>query len=614
MVRILSFVLCVFFVSSCDTPTPNYNETSLGAANTIIGGGSSEPESTALSSSQILGSIVLLNGASSANDITITVRNSNISSLMQPSGDFNIELPKSDTPRKVILDISGSNVISSSISVEIPALVDLVTVDAPITGRSPPISFNLDTGSTLQNPQSKSRTSVSVPANAFEFLDGTNATGIAEVSITEIDIQTSVGESSWAPNLIGIASGMNEPTALISFGMSDFHFSQNGHPLQLKPDVNATLKMDLITPYLTTGESVIAVDATEGSVIPLWHYDTADMTWKEEGSATVILDEASTTGFSAVGEVSHFSTWNIDKATPSMEACVVVVLVDSNGRPRDDLKLMSYTTTASIPKEDGPGWHMDQTSWSNTVHMTPNKNKITVLSNAANRQSLINRYPSVTGFTTMSIEVDNVVVENFGRIDISPVRSKKIFHSYNGDDTIIMEVMVGNVGNQIEILYENTAGLSGSSNTGTDTFSGTGSDNADQGIELVVEPVPTVSASVEVVIVDFFGDIRDDLTVESYRVTATTNATEWASQKELDPVENQMHVQANDQDRINSGAIITTQVLIDELVIAELGDVDMLFTVSGRKIFNTFDDDHKIVLTVAIADERDSSPANINER
>lgn len=397
---------------------------------------------TTPSNSLIEGTITLFNDLPSASNINISVRGTTISSTMQTNGAFELTLPEADTARTVTLDISGSNVLPNSVPVQIPANAEMVSVSANVSGRTPAITFNLETGGSLQNPESPNRTSVSVPANAFQFSDGTIATGDAQVSITEIDIQDLHGESAWAPNLVGIAEGMNEPSAIWTFGMSDFHFSQNGQELQLRPGVDASIKMDLASSNVMAGTDGFFTDATEGASLPLWHYDTVDMIWKEEGESVVAQDSGSNSGFSVSGDVSHFSTWNIDAVVPAIPANVVIVIVDLLGLPRDDVTVVSYTTTARIPLEDGPGWH-DETSWSNTVQMTPENNEITVLSNNAEReQRLIDSAEKYSGYTTMDIIVENVVLEDIGLLTSAPILVNKRFNDYDGDTTVTIEILV----------------------------------------------------------------------------------------------------------------------------------------------------------------------------
>ena len=332
-------------VAAPDTSVSETVAPTIGSATEVI-----EPVSLM---SLIEGEITLHNDAMTTSDVNISVRNTDVSARMQENGKFALELPQTDTEQTVILDISGTNVVPDSVSVPVPANTVRVKVSADIALRSPPISFNLGNGGEMTNPLSPTRVSVSVPANAFEFSDGTLAVGNADVSITEIDIEDLNGESAWAPNLLGMAEGISEETVISTLGMSDFHFSQNGRDLQLRPGKSATIRTDMVTTVLIPKGETVAVEAAAGMVVPLWYYDTIDLVWKEDGESVVVADTESETGFSLSGEVSHFTTWNHDFLVPWTTIYVNVRLVDGDGNLYTDLSVASHTATASIVSAQG---------------------------------------------------------------------------------------------------------------------------------------------------------------------------------------------------------------------------------------------------------------------
>lgn len=64
--------------------------------------------------------------------------------------------------------------------------------------------------------------------------------------------------------------------------------------------------------------------ATAPATIPLWYFDEAKGLWKEEGQATK-------TGSSYIGDVSHFSFWNCD--VPNNYVQLTCTIQDNNGNP-----------------------------------------------------------------------------------------------------------------------------------------------------------------------------------------------------------------------------------------------------------------------------------------
>lgn len=179
--------------------------------------------------------------------------------------------------------------------------------------------------------------------------------------------------------------GGNEASAITTFGMSEFHFSQNGRELDLRPGVRATLSMDLAGPYIMTDENAFYEDATEGAIMPLWYYDTEQLVWREEGEVVIAADSESNSGFTATGEVSHFSYWNIDWMTPFIKADIHVLVVDQNGAPRNDVEVLTYYTLVRIPPEAGESVHGKTSTWQNSDVLTPQKNEIKIIGNDRSR-------------------------------------------------------------------------------------------------------------------------------------------------------------------------------------------------------------------------------------
>jgi hypothetical protein len=299
-----------------------------------VDGTDSSTELSSGPSHLITGEISLLSDDIPVGEILVQVRDTDIRALRQVDGKFYIAVPDSEIDSDVVLDFTGESIVEKNMSLTIPADSPRSSINTTLAARTPAIPFNLDVGGDLQNEGSPTRVTVSVPANAFQFTDGTPATGMAQVNITELDILDLEADYSWAPNLIGIPEGESERTPIRTFGMSEFHFSQNGRTLDLRSGLTATLSMDLAAPYVVTDETnpLVSpfVDAYDGAVLPLWYYDTEDLVWKEEGGVVVTADNESDSGFRATGEVSHFTYWNIDHVTPFVTADIHIIVVDQN--------------------------------------------------------------------------------------------------------------------------------------------------------------------------------------------------------------------------------------------------------------------------------------------
>jgi len=149
---------------------------------------------------------------------------------------------------------------------------------------------------------------VELGASSIVNLDGSEYTGdvVAKVSFNQV---TSVsGREVFPGEYIGLETN-GEESVLQSYGFIDVTLqSSNGDKLKLADGEKATLTYPMDT----------NIDKQPDS-IPLWYYDTQKGIWVEDGLA--VLDTATNT---YSGEVTHFTTWNLDAKVPraTYESCV----------------------------------------------------------------------------------------------------------------------------------------------------------------------------------------------------------------------------------------------------------------------------------------------------
>ncbi|MFT4730122.1 MAG: hypothetical protein ACI9UN_004645 [Granulosicoccus sp.] len=119
----------------------------------------------------------------------------------------------------------------------------------------------------VENSNSYNRTNVTVPSQAFELSEGTIATGPIQVQITDADINNLTAPGGWANNLYGTSTNSPaEVSPLVTYGMAEFYFSQDGNELQLREGFTATLQMDLLTQTMMGGDGFFK-DAAVGDSI-----------------------------------------------------------------------------------------------------------------------------------------------------------------------------------------------------------------------------------------------------------------------------------------------------------------------------------------------------------
>jgi hypothetical protein len=170
-------------------------------------------------------------------------------------------------------------------------------------------TFNSASGVQLE----LSNAQVGIPAKGLVSLDGTAYMGEVTIRGHYGNHDTQAGAASFPQPYLG-TNGQSQ-ALLISAGVITVEMRDaTGQLLQLAPGVRATLTYP---PSNTTGS------ATE---IPMWYYDKVRAIWVREGTATRQTDG------SYVGQVSHFTPWNIDypvdRAT-LLKGCVV----GADGKP-----------------------------------------------------------------------------------------------------------------------------------------------------------------------------------------------------------------------------------------------------------------------------------------
>ena len=140
-----------------------------------------------------------------------------------------------------------------------------------------------------------SNAQIDLPANGVRYESGSDYTGNIEVAMSWIDPTTEDLTSRMVGDLSGIDKE-GKKVVLGTFGMLNVELlNDNGEQLQLKEGKSAMLSFPVPA----------EIRSQAPSIIPLWYYDEESETWIEEGVATL-------QGGFYVGEVGHFSSWNVD--------------------------------------------------------------------------------------------------------------------------------------------------------------------------------------------------------------------------------------------------------------------------------------------------------------
>lgn len=192
--------------------------------------------------------------------------------------------------------------LDQSYRYEFAADRDDATVVLTMASKAATVAFDNSAVSTVNTDALN--TQIILPPNAFVDASGNPVTGSIDLAMTPIDIRQ-IGAAFPGGGQALTANG--EVVALVTTGMIDFDFSQNGQPLQLAPGATAEIEMDLVSNVGADGRILV-----EGDTIEMWWFNTQTGLWVEEGSGSIVASATSPTGLKLVASVTHFTTWNWD--------------------------------------------------------------------------------------------------------------------------------------------------------------------------------------------------------------------------------------------------------------------------------------------------------------
>lgn len=193
-------------------------------------------------------------------------------------------------------------------------------------------------GGTVNNTKGAA---VIIPTNALTDLNNNDYTGTANIQLTSFNASSESDINAFPGNFKGI----NLEGSIVdikSYCFMDVNIlDQNGNQLRLKPSKNSTITCPV--------PESMSQEALNKGTVPLWYFDTAAGTWREEGEAVY---DPSTGSFT--GDVSHFTPWNIDITRPA--AYISGKVVDSNNKPIENAEVKAWSDgwqSVSLTGPDG---------------------------------------------------------------------------------------------------------------------------------------------------------------------------------------------------------------------------------------------------------------------
>ncbi|MDH5218708.1 MAG: Ig domain-containing protein, partial [Gammaproteobacteria bacterium] len=204
--------------------------------------------------------------------------------------------------------------------------------------RQPPTTFDSSkTASVLAIDGAK----VNVPAASFVDADGNVVMGDIDVTITPIDVSTPAGLEAFPGSFSGVFEDGEEAPLIVSYGTTEYQFTQDGKELQLKEGALADIEIPIYFDTHVNGDPIV-----EGDSIPLWYLNEETGIWEQEGFGTVARSAGSPTGFVLQGKVAHFSWWNCDVARRLRQS--ESVGGGGGGDSDEDIEMINVIFTASI--------------------------------------------------------------------------------------------------------------------------------------------------------------------------------------------------------------------------------------------------------------------------
>jgi uncharacterized protein YfaP (DUF2135 family) len=162
------------------------------------------------------------------------------------------------------------------------------------------LSVDIASGGAVTMPASTAR--VQLAAASVQRADGSVPSGAMQVQITPIDpaSDTAVMPGDFTTTVAGVAMPID------SFGALTVRLSDaNGAALNLRAGQSATIRIPLASR-----------DPNPPATIPLFYFDASSGRWVQEGTATLAGSGANRY---YEGSVSHFSTWNADQVSNTVQ-------------------------------------------------------------------------------------------------------------------------------------------------------------------------------------------------------------------------------------------------------------------------------------------------------
>jgi hypothetical protein len=227
------------------------------------------------------------------------------SAQSQADGRFTLSGLAASDRLPVLVEAAGHG--NNVAIVKLPAN-SAATIRVRLLKLAPTVSFSSETGALITLPGTTAQ--AQVPGNSLvDALTGAPVIGPVTASVTNVD---PARDPERMPGGYTTLQNGNVVRAIESFGAIKVDLRDaNGRRLQLAPNTDARIRIPLSTR-----------SPNPPAEVPLFHFDEASGRWTKEGVA--MLRTAANGERYYQGEVSHYSYWNadIESETVEVEGCV----------------------------------------------------------------------------------------------------------------------------------------------------------------------------------------------------------------------------------------------------------------------------------------------------
>ena len=229
------------------------------------------------------------------------------------TGAYEIEIEAS--PGRTTVKVEADNFAPQSVVVDLPEDTDAVSADLDNV-LAVGTSGNFDPAQSIDVMGDQGLMLVRVPANSLVTkVGGAAPAGMVKAEVTVLDPSDPIVMPG---DFMAFNATTGELDPIESFGAMDVRFEDdNGEPLTLGPGQMAEISIPLASNK---------IPANAPATLPMFYWSDEMGHWIEEGSATFDMAKVA-----YVGNVSHFTIWNVDEWVDTIEVSGCVE--DSDGNP-----------------------------------------------------------------------------------------------------------------------------------------------------------------------------------------------------------------------------------------------------------------------------------------